>query len=69
ASFFEVNDLRLFWRAYGRDAEVIDWLDELTAECPKDIAQNMKRSMRCAVPGFASDTVRSVFNFVNIRLP
>jgi hypothetical protein len=40
-SFFEVNDLRLFWRAYGRDAKVIDWLDELTAECPKDIAQNM----------------------------
>ena len=26
----------------GRDAKVIDWLDELTAECPKKIAHNMK---------------------------
>ena len=25
----------------GRNAKVIDWLDELTAECPKRIAQNM----------------------------
>ena len=25
----------------GRDAKVIDWLDELTAECPKKIARNM----------------------------
>ena len=25
----------------GRDAKVIDWLDELTAECPKKIAYNM----------------------------
>jgi hypothetical protein len=25
----------------GRDAELIDWLDELTAECPKKIAHNM----------------------------
>ena len=25
----------------GRDARVIDWLDELTAECPKKIARNM----------------------------
>ena len=25
----------------GRDAKVIDWLDELTAECPKKIAHSM----------------------------
>ena len=25
----------------GRDAKVIDWLDELTATCPKKIAHNM----------------------------
>lgn len=24
----------------GRDAKLIDWLDELTAECPKKIARN-----------------------------
>ena len=25
----------------GRDAKLIDWLGELTAECPKKIAHNM----------------------------
>ena len=25
----------------GRDAKLTDWLDELTAECPKKIALNM----------------------------
>ena len=25
----------------GRDAKLIDWLDGLTAECPKKIARNM----------------------------
>jgi hypothetical protein len=25
----------------GRDAKLIDWLDELTAECPKKIAPDM----------------------------
>ena len=25
----------------GRDAKIIDWLDEMTAECPKKIAHNM----------------------------
>ena len=25
----------------GRDAMLIDWLDELTAECPKKVAHNM----------------------------
>ena len=25
----------------GRDGKVIDWLGELTAECPKKIARNM----------------------------
>jgi hypothetical protein len=25
----------------GRDAKLLDWLDELTAECPKKLAHNM----------------------------
>ena len=28
-------------RNRGRDAKLIEWLDELTAECPKKIARNM----------------------------
>jgi hypothetical protein len=28
-------------RNRGRDAKLIEWLDELTAECPKKIALNM----------------------------
>jgi hypothetical protein len=28
-------------RKRGRDAKLIDWLDELTAGCPKKIAHNM----------------------------
>ena len=28
-------------RNRGRDAKLIDWLAELTAECPKKIARNM----------------------------
>ncbi|MGC1688448.1 MAG: hypothetical protein WA756_00675, partial [Pseudolabrys sp.] len=30
----------------GRDAMLIDWLDELTAECPKKIARNMNDWLR-----------------------
>ena len=30
----------------GRDAKLIDWLDELTAECPKKIARNMNDWLR-----------------------
>jgi hypothetical protein len=38
----------------GRDAKLIDWLDELTATCPKNIAHNMNdpetgRKTRAAV--------------------
>ena len=32
----------------GRDAKLIDWLDELTAECPKKIAHNMIHAVRGA---------------------
>ena len=35
----------------GRDAKLIDWLDELTAECPKKIAHNNERSMWCEAIG------------------
>jgi hypothetical protein len=41
----------------GRDAEIIDWLDELTPDCPnKDRAQH-ERSMRCAVSRFGYGAV------------
>ena len=30
----------------GSDAKLIDWLDELTAECPKRIARNMNDWLR-----------------------
>ena len=35
----------------GRDAKVIDWIDELTAECPKRIAHNVNDqcAVRCPV--------------------
>ena len=39
----------------GRDGKVIDWLDELTAECPKKQARNTERSVRGAVPGFGEE--------------
>jgi hypothetical protein len=33
----------------GRDAKVIDWLAEITADCPKKRACNMQRPMRGTV--------------------
>ena len=39
----------------GRDAKLTDWLDEITAECPKKIAHN--GYMRCAVPGFGEGVI------------
>jgi hypothetical protein len=35
------------------DAKIIDWLAEITADCPK----NYERSMRCTVPGFAEGLI------------
>ena len=32
--------LQSLMKGRGRDAKLIDWLDELTAECPKKIAHN-----------------------------
>jgi len=34
----------------GRDAKLIDWLDELTAECPKKIARNMNDTCGAKCP-------------------
>jgi hypothetical protein len=34
----------------GRDAKILDWLDELTAECPKKIARNMNDSCGAKCP-------------------
>jgi hypothetical protein len=42
----------------GINGKVIDWLDELTAECPKKIARNMNDPMRCAVSEFAEGVLR-----------
>jgi hypothetical protein len=41
--------LRRLIDARGRDAKVIDWLDGLTADCPKNITHNMNdlRGARC----------------------
>ena len=40
-------------RQRGRDAKVIDWLDELTAECPKKIARNMNDPCGAQCPQLA----------------
>ena len=45
-------------RQRGRDGKVVDWLDELTAQCPKKIARNMNDPMRSTVPGFGEGTVK-----------
>ena len=44
-------------RNRGRDAKLIDWLDELTAECPKKIALNMNDPCGARVPGFGANAV------------
>ena len=38
-------------RKRGRNAKIIDWIDELTAECPKRVAHNMNDpcGVRCPV--------------------
>ena len=37
----------------GRDAKIIDWLDELIAECQKKIAHNMNDPCGGEVPAIA----------------
>jgi len=37
----------------GRDAKVIDWLDELTADCPKKQARNMNDPCGAKCPELA----------------
>jgi hypothetical protein len=37
----------------GRDAKVIDWLDELTADCPKKTARNMNDPCGAKCPELA----------------
>jgi hypothetical protein len=41
----------------GRDAKLIDWLDELTAECPKKIARNMNGPVRCEVSAITGGAI------------
>ena len=51
----------------GRDAKLIDWLDELTAECPKEDCTQYERSMRCAVPGFGEGALaRQLSRFFSV---
>jgi hypothetical protein len=35
----------------GRDAKLIDWLDELTSQCPKKIARNVNDPCVARFPG------------------
>ena len=44
--------------ARGRAAKLIDWLDEITADCPKKTGPEHVRSMRGAVSGFTEGAVR-----------
>ena len=37
----------------GRDAKLIDWLDELTTDCPKKIARNMNDPCGAKCPQLA----------------
>jgi hypothetical protein len=37
----------------GRDAKLIDWLDEITADCPKKIAHNMNDPCGARCPDLA----------------
>jgi hypothetical protein len=38
----------------GRGAKVIDWFDEITADCPKKIAHNMNEPCGARCPDFPS---------------
>jgi hypothetical protein len=41
-------------RAYGMNAKVIDWIDVLTADCPKRIANNMNDQCGVKCPDLQS---------------
>jgi hypothetical protein len=41
----------------GRDAKLIDWLDELYSRVPKEDCRQHERSMRREMPGFAEGAV------------
>jgi hypothetical protein len=38
----------------GRDGKVIDWLDEITADCPKKIAHSMNDQCGARCPDLAT---------------
>ena len=38
----------------GRDTKIIDWLDELTANCPKKVARNMNDQCGARCPDLAT---------------
>ena len=44
-------------RKRGRNAKLIDWIDELTAECPKRVAHNMNNPCGVRCPTVAEGVV------------
>jgi hypothetical protein len=44
----------------GRDAKVIDWLDELTADCPKKIAHNMNDPCGARCPQLSQRAIKTM---------
>jgi hypothetical protein len=41
-------------RQRGRDAKIIDWLDEISADCPKKIERNMSDPCGAKCPDLAA---------------
>jgi hypothetical protein len=42
----------------GRDMRILDWLDELTADCPRKQKRQHQRPVPRTVPGFAEGVVK-----------
>ena len=38
----------------GRDAKIVDWLDEITADCPKKVARNWSDQCAARCPDLAA---------------
>ena len=48
-----VSHLHRLIEERGREAKVIDWLDELSADCPKKLAHNMNDQCAARCPDLA----------------
>ena len=49
----QVDILRRLIRKRGRNAKLIDWIDELTADCSKRIAYNINDPCGVRCPGLS----------------